>query len=197
MLPQTDVPPTPVERIPTIEEHLEAAFTFHGVHQEAMVDEYLRVRREALALIGEEVTSADAELDVRQFLSTNEVRRKAAMMLADGAANPVVSRETQMSVLKQLIQDFYRGKKRPGLSALTMLRAVELLNKMCGYDAPVKQEVTHEHKILQMPVIQTPFKGELPPLRVIDIDDGNGTITSIATGDSEEINPAENDLTLF
>jgi len=198
LLPQTDIPVVPVERIPTAEEHFEAAFNSHGIHQESVAEEYKRIRNEALEKIGEELTDPMAEFDVRTFLSTNEARRQAAMKLADQATNPIVSRETQIAILKQLVQDFYRGKKRPGLSALTMLKAVELLNKMCGYDAPEKKEVNVNHKIMTLPIVAEPFKGHLPPLKVVDIGDDSGGVTTLATGESE-LRPgeSEDDLELF
>lgn len=159
-----------------------------------MVEEYRRIRNEALAKIDEEVTDPDALFDVKQFLSTDEARRKAAMRLANDSSSPVVSKETQIAFFKQMIQDFMRGKKRPGLSALTAMKAGELINKMCGYDAPEKQEITHEHKVTALPVISAPFKGDLPILKVQDIGDENGAITSIAVGD---VSPENSDLTLF
>jgi len=189
-MPQSDIAPTPVERIPTAEEHLEAAFASHGYQQEAMTSEYLRVRREALAKIDEEIDDPDAEFDVRNFLSKDESRRKAAMQLANDAANPVVSRQTQMAILKQLVMDYFRGKKRPGLSALTALQATKMINEMSGYDKLPDQKITHEHKITTLPVIQQPFKGELAPLKVTDISAEDGSVVSIANGDGDGISPA-------
>jgi hypothetical protein len=198
MLPQSDIAPTPVERIPTVEEHLEAAFHTHGYQQEAMAEEYLRVRREALAKIDEDLNADDAFFDVKDFLSKDESRRKAAMALANNATSPIVSRETQVAMLKQLIQDFFRGKKRAGLSALTALKAAELINKMCGYDAPVEQKLTHEHKVMVMPVISQAFTGELPPLRVTDVNDDDGRgMTSIASAPDPTETPLDKDLNIF
>lgn len=176
---------TNTTRIPPSQEHLEAVFESHGFVQEEMIQEYARVRREALAQIDEELNDSQAYFDVRQFLSTDEARLKATRSLAYTAMSPVVSKETQTAVLKQLIQDFNRGKKRPGLNALSVLKAVELLNKMLGYDAPIKQEIKAEHKVTVLPVIQAPFRGELPPLRVNDLAAEDGSITSIAISDNE------------
>ncbi len=162
-----------VERVSTATEQLEASFASHGYQMEDMQQEYLRIRRNALSKIDEEFEEADAEFDVRCFLSTDEKRRAAANKLAMDSTSPIVSKQTQMAVLKQLIQDYFRNKKRPGLTALTALKAVELLNKMTGYDAPIEQTVSHEHKVIAMPVAQEVFKGELPPLDVIDIPDEN------------------------
>ena len=205
---------TPVVRIPRPEEHLEAAFHTHGYQQEALVVEYTRIRKQELAKVGEaeveEFNGQMAEFDVKQFLSTDEARRKASQELAKNSTSPIVSKETQIAVLKQLVQDFFKGKKRSGLTAHTALKAMELLNKMCGYDAPVEQKLTHEHKVTAIPVIQTPFVGTLPPLNVIDVPDSDihnhGRITiAIADEVADEISPetaaetqnAENDLTLF
>ena len=196
-MPTTNAILTPaVSRIPTAEEHLEAAFNTHGYQQEAMVAEYQRIRNKAISEFEEEVDDPDALLDVREFLSKDESRRKAAMKLANDANAPIVSRETQVAFFKQLIQDFMRNKKRPGLSALTALKAGELLNKMCGYDAPVEQKITHEHKVSTLPVIQQPFKGELPPLKVMDIGNDDGTITSVAHGIEPETE-IDSDLNIF
>jgi len=177
---------TPTTRIPRVDEHLEAVFQSHGYQQEALVAEYARVRKEALAKIGEELTESQAYFDVRQFLSTDEVKLKASRQLAEDANSPIVSKQTQVAILKNMIQEYNRGKKRPGLSAITVLKAVELISKICGYDAPIKQEIKAEHKVTCLPVIQTPFKGQLPPLLVQDIASDDGSVTSVSLGDKEE-----------
>jgi hypothetical protein len=161
-----------------------------------MQAEYLRVRRKALGDAADALDEAEAEFDVRNFLSKDETRRKAAMALAENATSPIVSRETQTAILKQLVQDFFRGKKRPGLSTLTVLKAVELINKMTGYDAPVKTEVSHEHKITVFPVISQPFKGELPALRVFDVkNEEDGIVDAVAVSD-REISPEQAEVTV-
>jgi hypothetical protein len=177
---------TPTTRIPRVDEHLEAVFQSHGYQQEALVAEYARVRKEALAKIGEELTESQAYFDVKAFLSTDAVKRKAAQALAENSQSPIVSKETNLAILKQLIQDFYKGKKRPGLSAITVLKAVELINKMTGYESPIKQEIKAEHRVTCLPVIQTPFVGQLPILRVVDLAAEDGTVTSVSLGDRDE-----------
>ena len=170
---------------PTVEETLEGVFLSHGYQQEAMMQEYLRVRRKAQDDSQKELDPDELEFDVRSFLSKDETRRKAAMKLASDATNPVVSRETQMAVLKQLVQDYFRGKKRPGLGALTVMKAVELLNKMGGYEAPEKVEHTHEHKVAVLPIVGQAFTGSLPPLQVSDVHDEEGVIDAVAISDYE------------
>ena len=177
---------TPTTRIPRVDEHLEAVFQSHGYQQEEFINEYARVRREALSQVDEELTESQAYFDVRQFLSTDEAKRKAAQSLAENANSPIVSKETNIAILKQMIQDFNRGKKRAGLSAITVLKAVELINRMTGYDAPIKQEIKAEHRVTCLPVIQAPFKGELPVLRVVDIGDEYGNSTTVSLGDKED-----------
>lgn len=173
-----------VQPVPTPEESLEAVFLNHGHQKEVMVSEYIKARQRALEHTQEEVDKDELEFDVNAFLSSDEAKRQAAFRLATDAVSPVVSRETQMAVLKQLIQDFFRGKKRVGLSTLTVLKAVELLNKMTGYEAPQKVEVEHDHKINVFPVISEPFKGELEPLKVVDVQeispDGQASNVSVA-----------------
>jgi len=184
------------ERIPSALEHLEAAFSTHGFQQEEMHSEYLRVRKAALDKIGEDLKTEEAYLDVRNFINQPDNIRKASQVLAQNASSPVVSKETQLAVLKQMMMDFMRGKKRPGLSALTALKAAEIINKMCGFDAPIEQKLTHEHKVTCLPVIEQPYKGELPPLKVIDVGEDDGMTTSIAVSEGVNI-PNEDDLTLF
>lgn len=176
---------TPTTRIPPSQEHLEAVFQSHGYIQEEMTQEYARVRREALAQIDEQLTESQAYFDVKQFLSTDEARLKATRQLAEDAQSPIVSKQTNIAILKQMIQDFNRNKKRPGLSAITVLKAVELINKMTGYDAPIKQEIKAEHKVTCLPVIQAPFVGQLPVLRVHDLSDEYGNNTTVALGDKD------------
>ena len=177
---------TPTIRIPPSQEHLEAVFQSHGYVQEDFIQEYARVRREALSKIDEELTESQAYFDVRQFLSTDEAKRKASQSLAENANSPIVSKETNIAILKSLISDFNRNKKRPGLNALTVLKAVELINRMCSYDSPVKHEIKAEHKVTCLPVIQAPFKGELPVLRVHDLSDEYGNNATVALGDKED-----------
>lgn len=177
---------------PTPEEVLEAVFNSHGVQQETMTMEYIKQRRKALANTEQELDNDQLEFDVREFLSRDESRRKAAMRLAADATNPIVSRETQLAILKQLVSDFYRGKKRPGLNAMTMLKAAELINKMTGYDAPIKQEINVEHKVNVLPIVGEAFKGELEPLRVVDVLDvtpEGSTTTSVALPEAEHPQP--------
>ncbi len=176
---------TPTTRIPRVDEHLEAVFESHGYQQEELVMEYARVRREALSKIDESLSDHQALFDVRQFLSTDAVKRKAAQALAENSQSPIVSKETNLAILKQLIQDFYKGKKRPGLSAITVLKAVELINKMTGYESPIKQEIKAEHTVTCLPVIQAPFKGQLPILKVVDLATEDGTVTSVSLGDKD------------
>jgi hypothetical protein len=154
---------------PDIEKTLESVFSSHGYQQEAMSSEYLRVRRKALGDAADAIDESEAEFDVRSFLSKDETKRKAVMALAENALSPIVSRETQLAILKQLIIDFNRNKKRPGLNALTVMKAVELINKMCGFEKAEKVEHSHEHKITVFPVISQSFKGELSPLKVFDV----------------------------
>lgn len=175
-------PPTPTET-------LEAIFSTHGYQKEVLVQEYVKARQKAAEDYQVELDTENAEFDVNAFLSSDEAKRQAAMRLASDAVSPVVSRETQMAVLKQLIQDFFRGKKRVGLSALTVMKAVELLNKMTGYEAPVKQEITHDHKINVFPVISEPFKGELEPLKVCDVQADDGIIDVVAMAPESNPNP--------
>lgn len=177
---------TPTTRIPRVDEHLEAVFQSHGYVQEEMIAEYARVRREALAQIDETLTESQAYFDVKQFLSTDEVRLKATRQLAEDANSPIVSKQTNIAILKQMIQDFNRNKKRPGLSAITVLKAVELINRMCSYDSPVKQEISMEHKVTCLPVIQAPFVGQLPVLKVVDISDEYGNSNTVSLGDKED-----------
>lgn len=176
---------TPTTRIPPSQEHLEAVFESHGYVQESVMMEYARVRREALAQIDESLSDPQVYLDVKAFLSTDEVKLKASRKLAEESQSPIVSKETQTAILKQLIIDFNRGKKRPGLSAITVLKAVELLNKMYSYESPVKQEISMEHKVTCLPVIQAPFVGQLPILKVVDISDEYGNSNTVSLGDKE------------
>jgi hypothetical protein len=167
---------------------LDSVFRSHGFQKEAMVQEYLRVRRKAQ----EDYKQEEAEDDVRNFLSGDNARRDAAARLALDSTSPVVSRETQLAFLKQLILDFTKGKKRPGLSALTALKAVELINKMAAYDAPEKVEHVHEHKVNVLPIIAQPFEGALPPLKVYDVmNEEEGIIDAIAVSDSDTSKDSE------
>jgi len=171
---------------PDLERTLESVFSSHGYQQELMASEYLRVRRKALGDAADAIDEAEAEFDVRSFLSKDETKRKAAMALAENALSPIVSRETQTAILKQLIVDFNRNKKRPGLNALTVLKAVELINKMAGYDKGEKVEHTHEHKITVFPVISSPFTGTMEKLKVYDVkNEEDGVIDVVATSDRD------------
>lgn len=149
--------------------NLNAVFKTHGHQKEIMVDQLLKLKQQAANQATEDERQK-AELEVTDFLSQPSSQQQAHAKLANDRTSPYVSREAQAAVLKGMILDYEKGRRRPGLSALTVLRAVELLNKMTGYEAPVKQEVTHEHKVNVLPIIGEAFKGELEPLDVIDID---------------------------
>lgn len=84
----------------------------------------------------------------------------------------IVSRATQMATLKGMVLDYENGIYKKGLTAITVVKALELLNSMGGYHEPIKVEHNHEHEheVHVFPVVEAPFKGELEPLDVIDID---------------------------
>jgi hypothetical protein len=149
--------------------NLNAVFKTHGHQKEIMVDQLLKLRQQAANQATQDERQ-QAEQDITDFLSQPSSQQQAHSKLANDRTSPYVSRDAQAAVLKGMILDYEKGRRRPGLSALTVLRAVELLNKMTGYEAPVKQEVTHEHKVNVLPIIGESFKGELEPLDVIDID---------------------------
>lgn len=167
----TSWPPTALNQQAQI--NLNAVFKTHGHQKEIMVDQLLKLKQQAANQATEDACADErqkAELEVTDFLSQPSSQQQAHAKLANDRTSPYVSREAQAAVLKGMILDYEKGRRRPGLSALTVLRAVELLNKMTGYEAPVKQEVTHEHKVNVLPIIGEAFKGELEPLEVIDID---------------------------
>lgn len=112
----------------------------------------------------------EAEDDVVHAMTMDAVMDDAHRSLKSARYSPFVSRETQIAVLKGMILDYENGRNRKGLSALTVLKAVELLNKMTGYEAPIKQEVKTSHTVHVLPMVGESFKGEMPPLKIIDID---------------------------
>jgi hypothetical protein len=149
------------------QQHLNAVFESHGYQKEAMVDELMRVRSQDIANAQNE--KAQAEKDLTDFLNEDTTKQKAHRALSENRNSPFVSRDTQAAILKGMILDYEKGRRRPGLSALTVLKAVELLNKMTGYEAPVVQEVHVDHKVNVLPIIGEVFQGHLEPLEVIDI----------------------------
>lgn len=115
-----------------------------------------------------------AEIEVYGYADTPAAERDALEQIQKMRKSGMVSKGTQIATLKGMILDYENGKYKKGLSALTALKAIELLNKMGGYDVPEKVEHKHEHEhevtIGTFPVAEQPFKGELEPLQVTDID---------------------------
>jgi len=134
-----------------------------GLQKETMVDLLMEDRRKSI----DDYNKDNAEFDVTKYLDANEQVIRAQLQKA--RASGIVSRETQAAVLKGMILDYQEGKHRKGLGALTALKAVELLNKMTGYEAPVEMKVDHEIKVNVLPIAEKPFTGELPPLMVSDL----------------------------
>lgn len=129
----------------------------------------------------------DAYSEIDTLLGDADVVNEITTNLKKSRFSPIVSRETQTAVLKGMILDYENGRNRRGLSALTVLKAVELLNKMAGYDAPVKQETTVDHKVHVLPVVGESFTGELPPLDIVDID---ATVVMTDEDMKPKLNPA-------
>lgn len=147
--------------------NLQNIFGTHGYQKEVMADELFRVRKKQ----AEEYTKEQADKEVSDFLDTDQATIDAAARLEQQRKTPIVSRESQMALLKGMIRDYEKGVRRPGLSAHSVLKAAELLNKMTGYEQPQEIKVEHEHKINVLPIAAEPFRGELEPLNVIDLGD--------------------------
>jgi len=163
------------------EEHLDAIFQTHGFQKEVMADKLYEVRRKQ----ADDYTKELAEKDVHDFLETTAAEQDAALRLEHQRKTPIVSRESQLAVLKGMLRDYEKGVRRPGLSAHSVLKAAELINKMTGYEAPIEHKHEVEHKVNVLPIIQAPFKGELEPLEIIDLGDASIVDTSKGTSPPE------------
>jgi len=137
-----------------------------GYQKETMVEKLFELRKANNAAI----TMDQAEDEVDAYYSTDLILEEAHKTLSRARHSPIVSRETQTAFLKGMLLDFTNGKKRRGLGAMSALKAVELLNRMTGYDAPQEIKVKHDHVVNVFPVVGEGFTGELPPLDIIDID---------------------------
>lgn len=115
-------------------------------------------------------TVTDAATDISDHYSDDVILQEAHKALTKARYSPIVSRSTQAAVLKGMILDYQSGKQRRGLGAISVLKAVELLNRMTGYDAPQQVEIKHDVKVNVFPIVGAAFTGELPPLDIIDID---------------------------
>ncbi len=170
---------------PKIGLQLDTIFKSHGYQKEVMAEELYKVRKRT----ADEYTKEQAENDVFNFFELDPSKHEAAKRLATERASPYVSRETQLATLKGMVRDYELGKRRPGLSAISVLKAIELINKMTGYEEPIKIEHKHEHKVDVFPVIGEPFKGELPPLEIIDIGDVTVANTTATPPTDQRLNP--------
>jgi len=154
--------------------NLDTIFETHGYQKEVMADELYRVRKQN----ADDYTKEQAEKEVFDYLEQDQATMDAAARLESQRKSPMVSRETQMATLKGMIRDYEKGIRRPGLSAHSVLKAAELLNKMTGYEAPVEHKHEVEHTINVLPVIGESFKGALEPLDIIDLGEVSVANTS-------------------
>lgn len=164
---------------------LDSIFPSHGFQKEVMVDELYRLRKQH----ADDYTKELAEKEVFNYLEGDPVKQTAAQRLAQERASPLVSRETQIATLKGMVRDYELGKRKAGLSAHSVLKAVELLNKMTGYEAPVVVEHNHEIKVNVLPIVAQPFTGEMEPLDIIDIGDANVIATTPTTPTNPDPTP--------
>lgn len=155
-----------------------------GFHQEEAVERMMTAGLKA----NKNFSREQAEIEVYGYANSEEGELEALAQIKRLRRSGIVSRTTQLATLKGMVLDYENGVYKKGLTALTVLKAMELLNKMNGYEAPEVHEHKHEHEheIVTFPVVEQPFKGELEPLQVTDMDENvrakrNETMTQTQT----------------
>lgn len=187
--PSTEVATLPKNLSPQAQEdvdRLDRILHSAGFQKEEMVRKLYEIRK----INNASFSIDDAELEITDFYADDVILEDAAKALNKARYSPLVSRETQTATLKGMILDYQQGKNRKGLGAISVLKAIELLNRMTGYDAPQKVEVAHDVRVNVFPIVGSTFKGELPPLDIIDIE-GSVVVTQEDLTPSDNLTPEE------